>query len=104
MEGKWSSSLERRWSKCKHPGAVTLLEKPDLLYTSEETLSHCLSLMTSLGPTENIRQNSKKLKIAIAANMFLEVLNFVVLSHCAWYLANPVPQAKIFISIPIYLQ
>lgn len=84
--------------------APSLLEKPDLLYTSEENLNHCISLMTSLGLTENIRQNSKKLKIAITANIFLEVLNFVVLSHCAWYLANPVPQAKIFISIPIYLR
>lgn len=84
--------------------APSLLEKPDLLYTSEENLNRCISLMTSLGLTENIKQNSKKLKIAITANIFLGVLNFVVLSHCAWYLANPVPQAKIFISIPIYLQ
>lgn len=60
--------------------------------------------MTSLGLTENIRQNSKNLKIAITANIFLEVLKFVVLSHCVWYLANPVPQATIVISIPIYLQ
>lgn len=60
--------------------------------------------MTSLDLTENTKQNSKKLKIAITADIFLEVLNFVVLSHCAWYLGNPVPQAKRFISIPIYLQ
>lgn len=60
--------------------------------------------MTSLGLAENVRQNSKKLNIAVTANIFLKVLNFVVLSYCAWYLANPVPQANIFISIPIYLQ
>lgn len=39
--------------------------------------------MTSLGLAENVRQNSKKLNIAVTANIFLKVLNFVVLSHCA---------------------